>query len=219
MRCKKFQFCDNETTSIFQACNNIWGNKDYYDYEVDGLIFTPMNMGVGGSGPNDANELNGRKFTWYDSFKWKPPFYNTIDFLVYCKKDKDGKDLIRHVVHEQNNVMSSIIQYKTLILQCGFDKKKHKFMNPFDDVLYDNIPKNIEKGKNDKYEARPFVPTDPYSPETYLCNVPLVNDNGNMRMKTIEGETFDEHMIIEFQYDAEDDTRALEMDAIESKKR
>jgi len=34
-------------------------------------------------------------------------------------KDKDGKDLIRNIVHDQDKVFDSVVQYKTLILMCG----------------------------------------------------------------------------------------------------
>ena len=34
-----------------------------------------------------------QKTTWEYSFKWKPPEYNTNDFLVSTKKDKQGKDV------------------------------------------------------------------------------------------------------------------------------
>jgi hypothetical protein len=112
-------------------------------------------------------------------------------------------------VHDQDLVLNSVVQYKTLILMCGFDKKKHKFMNPFDDVLYDNIPKP-SSGKEDEYayEAKPFVPTVPYHPDSYLCNVPLIRaDSDMLRMKTVEGEYFEDDMIVEFQYAKNDDTK------------
>ena len=147
MRVKHFESCGNHQT-IFEACSRIWEKRDHFDYEIDGLIFTPMQFGVGGNKMYEANEINGKKFTWKHSFKWKPPTYNTIDFLVTTVKDKDGKDLVKHVVHENGNMMNEAIEYKTLMLMCGFDKKRDGFMNPFDDVLFDNIPKD-NYGKND----------------------------------------------------------------------
>ena len=98
IRCKHFEHTIPDMQTIHQACASIWSKT--YDYEIDGLIFTPMYSGVGGTKPNEANELNGRKFTWEASFKWKPPHYNTIDFLVEVQKDKDGQDLIRYIAHD-----------------------------------------------------------------------------------------------------------------------
>ena len=59
-----------------------------FDYETDGLIFTPANKGV-------ASNILGktpppRKITWTSSFKWKPKEFNTIDFLVTTKKKLGG---------------------------------------------------------------------------------------------------------------------------------
>jgi len=206
MRVKHFESCDQ---SIFEAASRVWEKRLHFDYEIDGLILTPMTYGVGGNRMGEVNEIEGKKFTWKHSFKWKPPHYNTIDFLVSTMKDKDGKDLIRNIVHDQDKVFNHVVQYKTLILMCGFDKRKHKFMNPFDDVLYDNIPKP-SSGKEDEYqyEAKPFIPTVPYHPESYLCNIPLIQgDSDSLLMKTIEGDYFEDDMIVEFQYAKNDESK------------
>ena len=60
--------------------------------EKDGLIFTPTNTGVGG-----FREPLKSKFTWQESFKWKPPRSNTIDFLVKIKKNEIG-DITKHKI-------------------------------------------------------------------------------------------------------------------------
>jgi hypothetical protein len=209
MRVKHFESCNDNKQSIFEAASRVWEKRQHFDYEIDGLILTPMTYGVGGNRAGEVNEIEGKKFTWKHSFKWKPPHYNTIDFLVSTMKDKDGKDLIRNIVHDQDKVFNSVVQYKTLILMCGFDKRKHKFMNPFDDVLYDNIPKPVS-GKEDEYqyEAKPFIPTVPYHPESYLCNIPLIQgDSDSLLMKTIEGDYFEDDMIVEFQYAKNDETK------------
>ena len=33
-----------------------------------------------------------------------------------------------------------MIQYKTLILRVGFDEKKHGYINPYQDMIEDNVP-------------------------------------------------------------------------------
>lgn len=53
------------------SCNS---SNVFDDYEKDGLIFTPMNTGVGGS-----KESLKHKMTWQESFKWKPLQFNTIE--------------------------------------------------------------------------------------------------------------------------------------------
>ena len=197
-RCKHFEQSIDTEQSIYEASASILSKA--HDYEVDGLIFTPMDTGVGGDKANEAAPL-GKKFTWKRSFKWKPPEYNTIDFLVHVKKDKDGQDLIRYIAHDGNKMMSKMIPYKTLILNVGFDRKKHKHMNVFHDVLYDSdeyFKDMVGQENEEAYEAMPFIPTDPYNAEAYLCHVEL--DTTSNQMKTVEGEVFDGDMVVEFQY-------------------
>jgi hypothetical protein len=205
--CKNFEQC-TETQTINMASSYILSKR--YDYEVDGLIFTPMNTGVGGTKPNEAFPL-GKKFTWKESFKWKPPHYNTIDFLVQIKQDNDGQDLVRYIAHDGETMMTKMTPYKTLILNVGFDKSKDKHMNIFHDVLYDNndyFTKLIGQENEGGYEAMPFVPSDPYDPEAFLCYIPLYEDESNkLRMKTLEGDVFDGDMVVEFQYAKDDDTK------------
>jgi len=44
-------------------------------------------------------------------------------------------------------------------------------MNPFDDVLYGNIPKPTSGKEQDyQYKAKPFIPTVPYHPESNISN-------------------------------------------------
>ena len=59
-------------------------NGDQYNYNTDGMIFTSK---------YDNVPINGRKVTWEKSFKWKPPEYNTIDFLIQIKKDTKGEKI------------------------------------------------------------------------------------------------------------------------------
>jgi hypothetical protein len=214
MKVKNFHYYSEiENKSIFNASAKIWNVRETFPYEVDGLIFTPMDYGVGGSKMGETYELNG-KFTWKYSFKWKPPKYNTIDFLVTTEKDKDGLDKI-HFQVEDNGIVS---EYKKLYLMVGFDTRKNNFMYPFDEMLLYKLPP-IEDGNsnhnhtsskyNPTYEVRNFVPTVPYDPHAYICYVKLENDGGNKRMKTEEGQVFDKNMIVEFRYDTTvDNTRA-----------
>ena len=70
-------------------------NNSMFEYETDGLIFTPINKSV------SSNSLgvfeNPRKKTWTHSFKWKPSEFNTIDFLVTTKKNNDETEFIGNV--------------------------------------------------------------------------------------------------------------------------
>ena len=190
--------------TIFKAAEIILNRKDNYEYNIDGLIFTPMNTGVGSDIVGKANEL-GRKFTWDRSFKWKPPQYNTIDFLVNTKKDKFGKDIINNkVILDNKGEISSILQYKTLILKCGFNSKVHKYLNPFSDVLFNRtnnknrVVEEYEEFSNKGYQPVPFQPTSPYDKDACYCNV-ILEDQQYMR--TTEKDVFQDNMIVEFSFD------------------
>ena len=43
------------------------------------------------------------------SYKWKPPEFNTIDFLITTKKDENGRDLIKNKFNEGTNLMKDLI--------------------------------------------------------------------------------------------------------------
>ena len=55
-----------------------------FNYETDGLIFTPCDKSVGSSVSNELTKP--RKITWNYSLKWKPQS-TLIDFLVTTVKD------------------------------------------------------------------------------------------------------------------------------------
>jgi ribA/ribD-fused uncharacterized protein len=52
-----------------------------FEYETDGLIFTPRNSAVAPS-----EDRKGK--TWLRVYKWKPPHLNTIDFLLKISADE-----------------------------------------------------------------------------------------------------------------------------------
>jgi hypothetical protein len=194
---KKFYPASNGKT-IFDACNTVLidVNDHIYPYETDGLIFTPMNTGVGGNRSGHTSKLE--KFTWPMSFKWKPPKFNTIDFLVTFKKDKAGKDAI-HTVFE-SGMTNSMTHYRTLELRCGFDKNVHAYINPFQDLIDDKIPVPKDLDNEDRYIPVKFQPTYPHDPDAYNANINLITDGENMYMVTEQGERFEENMIVEFSY-------------------
>jgi len=62
--------------------------KNEFPYHIDGLIYTPAYLPLGGSFKDDVVESSG---TWSQLVKWKPPEENTIDFLVKYERDSKGK--------------------------------------------------------------------------------------------------------------------------------
>ena len=87
---KKFYPSNPEIHDIFEACNIILTREkdNLFEYNTDGLIFTPAYMGVGSDDIGKTGPVT--KITWEYSFKWKPPQYNTIDFLITTVKTNTG---------------------------------------------------------------------------------------------------------------------------------
>lgn len=202
IKCKTF-YMNSESDTIFKGCSTILSNiKDgLFEYNTDGLIFTPSDTGVGSNTVGKAGPLY--KSTWDLSFKWKPAEFNTIDFLVSVKKDKTGKDETHHIFQDGKNLqgIQEVSQYKTLILRCGFDEKKHGYLNPCQDIIDDKIPSPEDIDNEDSYKPVPFQPTNPYDSNACYCNILLKQDGSNLYMMTEENEYFEEDMIVEFKYE------------------
>jgi hypothetical protein len=145
-----------------------------------------------------------KKVRWDYSFKWKPPKYNTIDFLVTTKKGANSQDITTPIFENGFNVKQStqFNQYKTLILQVGFDEKRHGYINPCQDVLDDKMPEVSNEENEETYKRKQFFPSDPFDVNAGLCNIMLETDgNGNPQMFTEEREVINDETIVEFRYD------------------
>ena len=187
---------------IFDACNFIMKNieEGNYEYNTDGLIFTHTAFGVGGDRVGESRPVR----TWEYSFKWKPAEFNTIDFLVSTKKTATGEDVITPIFENGLNtsLVAQFTQYKTLILQCGFNENKHGYINPCQDVLEDKLTQFREDDEKENRRPMQFFPSVPYDPIAGLCNVLLEEDhNTNFQMFTEERQVFTDNTIVEFRYD------------------
>jgi hypothetical protein len=203
IKCKEFY--DNTNNTIFECCSKILSKMkdETFEYNTDGLIFTPSDTGVGSDKAGVAGPLS--KNTWNLSFKWKPTEFNTIDFLVSVKKDKNGKDEIHHIFQDGKNLsgVQQVTQIKTLVLRCGYNEKTDGYLNPSQDVI-DDVQYNTNVGvsyKNEDYKPVPFQPTNPYDPNACYTNIQMKEDGNKLYMWTEENEYFEEDMIVEFKYD------------------
>jgi hypothetical protein len=193
--------------SIFDGCKLILEREKQglFEYEIDGLIFTHEFYGVGSNIIGKAGPKS--KVTWEYSFKWKPPHYNTIDFLVTTLKSPNGDDVIHSLFEDgivaENNVQFT--QYKQLELRCGFSEKNDGFINPCQDVIDDNIPEykpRFEDKQSNDYVPKRFYPTEPYDVNAGLCKIILLMDStGAMQMFTKNHELITDNSIVEFAYD------------------
>lgn len=188
---------------IFNGCSRILTNikEGLYEYNTDGLIFTPSNTGVcslktGIAAPN-------YKITWNESFKWKPPAYNTIDFLIKFKKNELGANYIGTLNNEGEDLTSynQVKNYYTLILNVGFDEKKHGYINPYNDIINNNIKRTTKESYTNSYKPCRFYPTNPNDVNAGLCNIiGKLDESNNLKIYTLEGEEIEDNTIVEFAY-------------------
>lgn len=200
---KSFYYSSKSQT-IFQACNTVLNKvtDGLFEYETDGLIFTPARKGVGADRIGETTAPI--KTTWVHSFKWKPPEFNTIDFLITTKKGSDGRDVFGNIFQEGVDTSSSsqLTQYKTLILRVGFDERAHGYINPCKNIIDDDVPRPGDLDDEEGYKPVQFFPTNPSDDKAGICNI-MVNDgpNGDKIMLTQEHEIIEDNMIVEFKYD------------------
>ena len=202
---KKFYPMSSAQT-IFDGCKTILdkANQQLFEYETDGLIFTHSYYGVGANTIGKSGPKT--KITWEYSFKWKPPQFNTIDFLVTTVKGQNEDDVI-HSLFENGMATSSYIQYneyKEVELRCGFNERTDGFINPCQDMIDDNMPefktRYEEKGGND-YLPKRFYPTEPYDPNAGICKLMLkLDESGAKKMFAKSGEVITDNSIVEFAY-------------------
>lgn len=198
---KNFEATNNNKT-IFQACKIITDKikNNLFEYETDGLIFTPSRTGVGSNQIGKTTKPN--KMTWDKSFKWKPSEFNTIDFLVSIEKNTNNNDIIKNIFKDGNNFNSdnNIIQYKTLILRVGFNENKDGYINPCKFILDDYLPEKTDN--RDSYKPVQFYPTNPSDDNAGITNIILhQKSNNNKIMLTENNEIIEDNMIVEFKYD------------------
>ena len=200
---KKFYYSDGD--AIFGNCGLILGQekRGLFDYEIDGLIFTPTNKGVGSD--KIGQVLPPVKTTWPSSMKWKPEKYNTIDFLVTTQKTESGDEFIGSIFQDGDNMYleEQLTEFKRLVLRVGFNERTHGYLNPCEDVAEDKLPEKQARGGRGTYRPVPFYPVDPTPAYPgYLANVLMENVGGTKHMMTeSKTETFEDNMIVEFKYD------------------
>lgn len=190
--------------NVFNGSNTILANIEsgLYKYNTDGLIFTPANTGVasdkiGFAAPNF-------KTTWNSSLKWKPPIFNTIDFLVSIKTDKTGQYFVGNKFTNGLNLGSNsqIVKYNTLILRVGFDEKRHGYINPCQNIIDDKLPRREAVIGKSEYRPLQFYPTNPSDDKAGMTNIEMkLNSLGELKIFTLENEEIEDNSIVEFKYD------------------
>ena len=196
---KKFYQISGDQT-VFDVSRFLLSRLDTFEYETDGIIFTPSNTGVGVEVGKQRRPL---KFTWEQSLKWKPPQYNTIDFLVTFQKRPDGLPTIKTLFQQGLNgaKANEITEYQPVVLRVGFDENKHGYINPCKDVLDQKWRNESSQGKT-VYQPVQFFPSNPPDNSAGLGNFVLVpNSSGGKDIVSEEGEVVEDNTIVECRYD------------------
>jgi hypothetical protein len=133
---KDFKYDEN----IFELSNEVYNNNEY-EYDIDGLIFTPKYLSVGELYKNTRNKTDTFGGTWTKVFKWKPPKENTIDMLVKFLTNENDQMIVQ--------------------LQVGNNSNSSNYINPLNvfnnTVLNTNkyIPVDFDKTRLDIIDGHP----------------------------------------------------------------
>lgn len=184
-RVKDFQMSD-EVTPITECCRKLFHKIDsgVFEYENDGLIFTSMSLGVGMENPED--KVKNYKYTWTHSFKWKPPEFNTIDFLIQKKE-----------LHYISSTKTQAAEpFQLFHLYVGHDAREG-MINPQRVLLEGKKPEAMG------YSKTLFVPSNPYDSTAYQAYLPLEQEQAFTEAK----EVIEDDSIVEFKYVFTEDKR------------
>ena len=136
--------------------------SEKYDYKIDGLIYLPADLSVGGDYNNTrVDNISGR---WKYNYKWKPPEENTIDFGVrFVKEDErdnmacKGKDKIFTYTKTDNDGNITDYRYKKLILIVGYSLKRDNINFRNIDYCMKIFENKKNQSKKDDYEFIKFT--------------------------------------------------------------
>jgi hypothetical protein len=194
---KEFYFID-EKNDLYLQCGILLDTigSEHYKYNTDGIIFSSSILGVGMERPDDA--VKNKKYAWKHSFKWKPPEFNTIDFLVRFPTNDKGDLLTEMIFHEKK-----ALKYQILYLYVG-NYGADEIINPQDALL------NGVKPSKSLTDTTLFVPMNPYDKDAYKAYI-LLEENGNIYVE--EGsekgvrDVLYNNNVVEFKYEKNEDRR------------
>ena len=177
-------FLAGDGSSMEEAIQTILNTQ--FEYETDGLVFTPRSSGVAPS-----EDRKGK--TWSRVYKWKPAHMNTIDFLITID-DAESFDTLTKSPAKKGTLYVS--------------------RTPGDDIIYPRetmtgeyvereLPESLKKvaAMNIRIPSI-FQPAVPRDPDAYQIMVQLNNKNLPV---DISGNRVETNTIVECAYDT--DTR------------
>ncbi len=173
-----------EGTEMFDACRQILSETRVMPYDIDGLVFTPVDLPVFGYYPGKFVKLN-ENVRWSRVFKWKPSEQNTIDFLI----EYDGKT--------RRDPMTKDV-YGVIKLYTGYNASQWEPISVDRGIRirYDKNYREERKAYRETYRAKAFVPITQYEKGVEEAHVKM----NQRKMFTEEGHTIQNRQIVEFAY-------------------
>jgi ribA/ribD-fused uncharacterized protein len=155
-----------------------------YEYETDGLIFTPRLSPV-------APKEDRKKNTWLTVYKWKPPHQNSIDFLLKLS-DTQSYDPVLDTRVRKGDLYVSRSASDTVLYPCETMTGEY---------VPRELPPDLKARSldNPTYVPTPFQPSSPQTPNAYEILVPLKD---GLPIDE-EGLRIEDNTIIECSYDIE----------------
>jgi ribA/ribD-fused uncharacterized protein len=181
LRIETKQFLAGDGTTMEQAIRTILDTE--YEFQRDGLVFTPKDSGVAPSRDTIGN-------TWTRVYKWKPAEQNSIDFLVTID-EKEGYDTLLGVSAKQGQLFVSRTPTDNNIIYPR-ETMTGEYKEP-------ELPDSLKTiaGMNARIPSV-FQPLTPRNPDAYQIIIPL-NDKGQPIDQ--EGNRVESKTIVECAYD------------------
>lgn len=175
-------FLAGDGLSMEEAIRTLLNTK--FEYETDGLIFTPRTSSVA-----PTEDRKGK--TWNKVYKWKPSTQNSIDFLLKIKDEETFDPLLNQKAKKGELYVSR---------------------TPSDDIVYpretmtgEYVPKPLPSDLQKVAETNTripsvFQPNVPRDPDAYQILVPI---NEKSLPVDKEGNRVEDNTIVECSFDTE----------------
>jgi len=176
---------------ILNDCKKILTQEIIYQYEIDGLIFTPAKLAVYSNYANKPEPITD-KLGWNKVFKWKPPEQNSIDFLV-----KKGEIITIDTVN--------YVEFK---LYVGYNASQieNYTMNDVFNYIYKFNQFRDKIKEREKYVCRLFMPEYYYEKGIEKSLIKMLP---NKEIRCDNGDKIDDEIIVEFNYDSSETNPSL----------
>ena len=180
IRIESKKFLAGDGPVMEQAIKEILDAK--YEYETDGIVFTPKNSGLAPSEQRDRN-------VWTTVYKWKPPQQNSIDFLL--RLGEETYDPVLDTRVRKGSLYIGRRPTDSILYPCE---------TLTGEFVHEKLPDDLSALATEKYVPALFQPSNPKNPDAYKIMVPI-NDKG--LPYDSEEQRVEDNTIIECSYNIE----------------